>query len=802
MMVAWLAGTAALAGRSAGELLRDVEHLQVVGSVLYVAAHPDDENTRLIAWLEGQRGVRTAYLSMTRGGGGQNLIGLEQDDLLGVVRTGELLAARRLDGAEQYFTRTRDFGYSKSSEETLALWGHDEALADVVRAIRTFRPDVIVTRFPTTGETHGHHLASAILAGEAFVKAADPAYVTPGLQPWAADRLLHNRSSWSIDPTTDTSAWVQLDVGTYDPRIGQSYGEVAAASRTMHKSQGFGSEPELGPQIEYFVPTAGTALAAGDDLLEGLELTWARFEGTRKLAKTLQKAATRFDAQAPHEILPQLVQARAQLELVPDAHWRELKRAEIDQVIADCVGLWLAARATQPAVAPGGELEVTLTALQRAPAEVSLRQVTLSSGVSAQGAALAENSPWTSDLSLTVPQDTPYSRPHWLDSVEDEAVHIQADTPAALQATFELVVGGQPLTVVRPVEFAWTDPVQGERSHPVEVLPAVTATFSQRATMIPSGSPATSRLTLRATSGPAEGVLRLQAPDGLTVQPAEIPFALAEASAELGVEIVVQAAVGAAPGPLRASVEVGGRQSALQQTVVDHPHLPRRTVLAPAVQTLVPLELQRGQTARIGYVAGSGDSVADGLRAVGYAVEELSEQDLAAGQLSRFDAIVMGIRAYNTHPRLLALHGPLMAYVADGGRLLVQYNTNNRFDPLQGEIGPWPFQISRARVTDETAEMLPTDPAHPALLSPNKLGPQDFAGWVQERGLYFADAWDPSYEPLFSAHDPGEEPLLGSTLLARHGEGVFVYTGLSFFRQLPAGVPGAYRLLANLLAVP
>jgi LmbE family N-acetylglucosaminyl deacetylase len=802
MFLAWLAGTEAVAGKSAGELQRDLAHLQVVGSVLYVAAHPDDENTRLIAWLEGERGVRTAYLSMTRGGGGQNLIGSEQDDLLGVVRTGELLAARRLDGAEQYFTRMRDFGYSKSPEETLALWGRDEALADVVRAIRTFRPDVIVTRFPTTGETHGHHLASAILAGEAFTRAADPAYVTPGLEPWAADRLLHNRSSWNIDESTDTSGWVQLDVGTYDPLIGQSYGEVAAASRTMHKSQGFGSEPELGPQLEYFVPTAGTPLGAGDDLFEGLELTWARFEGTKKLAKTLQTAVERFDPEAPHEVLPWLAKAHAQLALVPDPHWRELKRAELEQVMADCVGLWLAARATSPAVGPGAELKVTLTALQRAPAQVTLEKVTLTGGQSVEAEALGENTPWTNELAWTVPEDMPYSRPHWLDEVRDEAQHVQADTPASLQAIFTLEIEGQPLAIVRPVEFAWTDPVQGERVHPVEVLPAVTATFSQRATMIPSGSPAKSRLTLRATSGPAQGTLRLAVPEGLTVSPAEVPFSLGEAGAELGVELVVQASPGAAPGPLQATVEVGGTESALQQIVVDHPHLPRRTVLSPAVQTLVPLELQRGQTARIGYVAGSGDTVADGLRAVGYSVEELSEQDLAAGDLSRLDAIVMGIRAYNTHPRLLALHGPLMAYVAQGGRLLVQYNTNTRWDPLQGEIGPKPFQISRARVTDETAEMVPTDPAHPALLSPNKLGPEDFAGWVQERGLYFADSWDPSYEVLFASHDPGEEPLLGSTLVTRHGEGVFVYTGLSFFRQLPAGVPGAYRLLANLLAMP
>lgn len=806
-----LAGKA-LAGKPPGEILRDLEHLSVVGSVLYVAAHPDDENTRLIAYLEGERGVRTAYLSMTRGGGGQNLIGAEQDELLGVVRTGELMAARAIDGAEQRFTRMRDFGYSKSSEETLSLWNRQEALDDVVRVIREFRPDVIVTRFPPTGETHGHHLASAILAAEAFTKAADPAYTTPGLQPWQADRLLYNRSSWSIDETTDTSGWVKLDVGSYDARLGQSYGEIAAASRTMHKSQGFGSAPDPGPIVEYFVPTAGTPLGAGDDLLTGLTLDWSRFEGTRPLVKALRTAVKRFDPAAPHEVLPQLARVHALLQDVPDPGWRERKQAELAQIMADCAGLWLTARAERAQVVPGHELKVTLTAIHRSPAEVTLRDVKLLGGAeqTVQGSRLDERTPWTSELVLSVPQDTPYTQPHWLreppgsfqNTISEPSLRTMPETEPSLQAAFTLDLAGARVTLVRPVAFAWTDPVQGERIQPVEVLPAVTATFDQRARVVLQDGPVTSRLTLRATSGAASGTLRLSAPAGMTVEPQELAFTLTDQTPEQVVQLRLSAAPDAAPGPLQATVEVGGVASGLQQVVIDYPHLPRRTVLSPATQQLVPVALQRGEVARVGYVAGSGDGVADALRGVGYAVEELTEQSIAAGDLGRFDAIVMGIRAYNTHPRLLALHGPLMTYVAAGGRLIVQYNTNNRFDPLEGAIGPAPFQISRKRVTDETAAMVPVDPAHPALHAPNALAEVDFEGWVQERGLYFADAWDEAYQPLFTLHDPGEEPLSGSTLIARHGEGVFVYTGLSFFRQLPAGVPGAYRLLANLLAMP
>lgn len=790
-----------------GEILRDIEHLNVVGSVLYVAAHPDDENTELISWLEDDRGVRTAYLSMTRGGGGQNLVGTEQGELLGVVRTGELLAARGVDGAEQRFTRMIDFGFSKSPDETLAFWGHDDALDDVVRAIRAFRPDVIVTRFGIDGGTHGHHTASAILAREAFAAAADPAYVTPGLAPWTTDRLLHNRSNWNLDPTTDTSTWLKADVGSYDPLTGLSVGEVAATSRTMHKSQGFGTEPEVGPLPEYFVPVLGTGLSADQDLLAGLDLGWSRFEGTKPLARALKKTAARFDPTAPERSLGDLAKAHALLERIPDAEWRASKTADLEAVMADTVGLWLTARAERAAVAPGGSVKVALTALCRAPADVVLHEVRL--GTTTSGGALAENQPWTAEIALAVPPETPVTRPHWMveppgpamDTISDPALRNQPDTPPFFQAEFDLAIGGVRMTVRRPVEFAWTDSVLGERVHPLEVLPPATATFDHPGRILPAGAASTTRVTVRADAGPAEGVLRLTAPPGIIATPSEVAFALDDTAPERVVDVSLSAAPGAAPGPLSATIEVGGVRSAFQQTVIDHPHLPRRTVLLPAVQQLVPVDVKRGPTTRVGYVTGSGDAVPDGLRAVGYTVEELGEDDLLGSDLSRFDAIVMGIRAYNTRPRLLAMHEPLMRYVAGGGRLLVQYNTNNRFDPLAGGIGPAPFAIGRERVTDETAEMTAPNPAHPALVGPNVLGPADFEGWVQERGLYFAESWDPAYETLFSAHDPGEAPLLGSTLVAHHGEGVFVYTGLSFFRQLPAGVPGAYRLLANLLAL-
>lgn len=790
-----MAPTARAEPPSAGRLLRDIENLRVVGSVLYVAAHPDDENTALLSWLSNQRGVHTTYLSLTRGDGGQNLVGSEQAELLGVVRTGELLAARAIDGAEQRFTRLRDFGYSKTAEESLALWGHDEALADVVQVIEELRPDVVVTRFPTHGPTHGHHLASARLALEAFEVAE-----------WKPQRVLRNVSRWSLGPDADTSAWLAVDIGTWDPLLGRSMGEIAAASRTMHKSQGFGAAPQVGPQIEYFEWMAGAPV--GDDLFEGISLGLDRFEGTARLDRALRLAAERFDPRAPHAVIDLLARAHAHLDDLPDPWWRERLRIDLERIMAECAGLWLTARADRPAVSPGGALDLRLQALLRAPADVELRGVRLQPGPSVDGAKLRTASPWTTSLSLTVPSDQPLSIPHWLAepasgtryTITDPSLRTAADTPASLQVAFDLTIAGRELTLWRPVEYALTDPVHGERRHPVEVLPPATASFDAQALVIPHGRPVTTRLVLRATSEPLDARLQLVAPPGVTVSPDTLDVSLVPGRERL-LEVRLNATPDAEPGFVRAVLDIDGSTTSLREDRIDLPHLPRRTILRPSDLHVAPADVRRGPVQRVGYLPGSGDEVGRVLRRLGYEVEEIDDDRIAAGALDGFDAIVLGVRAWNTRPRLVALRERLDAWVERGGRLIVQYNTNNRLDPFTDDLGPAPLLIGRGRVTDETAAMVPVDPAHPALRHPNRLGPEDFEGWVQERGLYFAQSWDPAWQPVFSVADAGEEPQLGSTLVLRHGDGVVVYTGLSFFRQLPAGVPGAHRLFANLLAL-
>ena len=790
---------------SSSELLRDIENLQVVGSALYVAAHPDDENTRLLHELAERRGLRTAYLSITRGGGGQNLIGTEQSEMLGVVRTGELMAARSIDGAEQRFTRARDFGYSKSPEEALAIWGHEETLSDVVGAIRSFRPDVIITRFSPEGGGHGHHTASARLAVEAFNAAADPERFEG--DPWQADRILRNQSSWRRPDDFDPSQWPQVEVGGFDPLTGRSVGEIAAASRTMHKSQGFGASPSVTPQAETFEPLAGVAPAGGSDVLDGLDLGWSRFEDTKPLQKALEKAVERFDPRAPHAVLPQLAKAHGLMTEVSDPYWRQVKLAELEQVMLDCAGLWLTARSEQPAVAPGDALTVDLLVVNRSPVRIASLQATLR-GHQATGDLRAFGT-WEHRLETELPADEPLTVPHWLAeppssaryAVDDPAWRNAADTPSNLRVNFAIRVAGVDIQATVPVVHAWTDRVHGERGHQVEVLPPATVRFEQPGLLLPEGETAVTKLVIRAPVGETAGTVSLTAPEGVSVNPAEVSFELTRRGADQVVELALTAGDGAKAGPLQATVHSRGGDWTWQQRVIDHTHLPRRSVLSPAQMALSPVALDRGGARRIGYVMGSGDTVPDVLRGLGYAVEELDEDALLAGDLGRFDAIVLGIRAYNTRPRLMTLNPQLLDYVAGGGRVVMQYNTNSRWSTLEGPIGPAPFTIGRGRVTDETAPMTALDPEYPALVGPNALTPGDFDDWVQERGLYFATEWDAAWTPLFSSHDAGEDPLEGSTLVAVHGEGVFVYTGLSFFRQLPAGVPGATRLFANLLAL-
>jgi LmbE family N-acetylglucosaminyl deacetylase len=802
---------------NAAELLRDIERLSVVGNVLYVAAHPDDENTRLLAYLVNEKHLRAAYLSVTRGEGGQNLIGSEQGPLLGVIRTQELLAARRIDGAEQFFTRARDFGYSKTPEETLDIWGKDQVLADYVWVIRSFKPDVIISRFPTNGaETHGHHTASAMLAVEAFRAAADPKFHPQQLKyvsTWQAKRVVWNRFVFNARPGDDVSGFVKQDVGTYSPLLGVSYGELAAESRSMHKSQGFGVAPGRGPALEYFQVQQGEP--AQQSVFDGIDFTWSRVAGSKRLTELLAKAKEQLKVESPHTIIPILLDAYAALQALPPNPWKEHKQSQLVNAIAACAGLWVDAYSSDFSVVPGGELKVNVLTLNRSPAGLQLREIRFpDGGVVAVNKPLANNEPLQQEQTVHVPVDASYSNPYWLDQPPDRGTFRVSDPkliglpeqPPTLSAELVFSIGGRTFSMTRPISHKWTDPVAGERYRSVDVVPPVTINPSATTQMFPDPKPRELRLVLKSGMPNAEGVLRAELPAGWSAHPASIPFKLGKKGAEQELTLEIRPPEAKTLDPsdslvatLRLVAEVAGKKSSRSLIQIEHSHIPIQTLFPDAEVKLVRFDLKTGKK-KLGYIVGAGDEVPVALRQVGYAVTLLGEDSLRNEPLGQFDAIVVGVRAYNTQDRMPFYYKKLMDYVAGGGTLVVQYNTVNFISRAPPEIGPYSFEISRDRVTDETAAVTFEIPRDPILQKPNKLAARDFEGWVQERGLYFAGKWDEHYRTPVSMHDPGESPKRGGLLVTTYGKGAFIYTGLAFFRQLPAGVPGAYRLFANLIS--
>ena len=809
--------------RNAAEIRLALRKLQVMGSALYVGAHPDDENTAFLSWLSSGRLVRTAYLSLTRGDGGQNLIGSETGEQLGVIRTQELLAARRIDGAEQFFTRARDFGFSKNPDETLDIWGHDRILADVVWVIRRFRPDVIITRFATDGSGgHGHHTASAILAEEAFSAAADPARYPEQLgsvKTWQAKRLLWNAYRFGNAPPDTSRTRLRADLGAFNPLLGRSYTEIAGQSRSMHKSQGFGAAERRGTFENTFEHRLGER--ATRDLFEGVDLTWGRVKGGDVVQGLLAKAERAFDPDHPAAILPALFAAHAAMGAIGPDPLVAAKRAELLSVIRSCAGLWIEATAASPSATPGSRLRVTISALNRCDAPLTLEGIVLPYGASARltgdpktnpaaGRELAHtplpaNRPVAAEAEIALPADLPLTQPYWLRvpalkgsfQVADQALIGTPENPPALDARVSVRGFGETIVLDAPVVYRWVDPVQGERYRPLEIAPRATCRLDQGVYLFPDLKPREVRLTVESADTSLDAVARLVFPNGWKAAPAEAPVKLAGRGAEREIRFVVTPASGPADATVGADLEVGGQHLSYRLVRIDHPHIPVQTLFPPAEAHLVRADV-RHAGAEVGYLMGSGDAVPDALRQMGFHVTLLGDEDVERADLSRFDALVVGVRAYNTRPRLLALEPRLLDYVTNGGRLVVQYQTPD--EALSGKLGPFPFTISRDRVTVEEAPMRLLKPQHPLLTAPNKIGNDDWDGWVQERGLSYANPWDPKYETVLSANDPGETPKDGGLLYAKVGKGVYIYTGLAWFRQLPAGVPGAYRLFANLVS--
>lgn len=798
----------------ASEIKLKLRKLNFLGSVLYVAAHPDDENTRAIAYLANDRLATTAYLSMTRGDGGQNLIGPEIRDLLGLIRTQELMAARKIDGGEQFFTRAIDFGFSKNYKETFEIWNKEEVLSDVVRVIREFKPDVILTRFPPDERAgHGHHTASAILAQEAF-DLTNNASVYPDqvtqFGTWQASAIYTNTGRWwnqTIDE--NTPGIISMNVGKYNTLLGKSYSEIAAESRTQHKSQGFGSPGRRGDAFEFFEYVKGEK--AEEDVFEKINTRWSKIKGGEKVQGWIDKAIQDFDDENPAASVPLLLQLRKEIASLENSVWRTRKLKEVEQLIRDCAGLFVEAVATHYWASPGQKIAIDFEVINRSGVTITLQQLqcetlTIDSTFSLP---LKNNALITFKSSKTIRSDKPYSSPYWLKekhslglfTVEDKNLIGKPENDPAVIFNMKFSVLGESIWLDVPLIFKQTDPVKGELWRPFEVVPPVFINFSQPVYVFADPSPKVVSVLLKSASSQIRnGNLRLELPDGWRSEPSDFSFEMKQQGEEQTYNFTVYPGKIDFEGNLNAHVVSDGKRFSNSLMTIQYDHIPVQTLLPAAQAKVVRMQLKK-EGAVVGYIRGAGDDIPGSLRNMGYDVWEMKNDEVTAVNLKKVDAVVLGVRALNTNERIRFIMPDLLNYVKAGGVLLVQYNTNHDLEIDKERFSPYQLTLSRERVTEEDSDVRILKSDHLVLNYPNKITPKDFDGWVQERGLYFPSSWSEQFDAVLSMNDKGEQARNGSLLIAKYGEGHYVYTGLSFFRELPEGVPGAYKLFANIISL-
>ena len=811
--------------RLATPILQELRAFRELGSVLYVAAHPDDENTQLITYLARGRGYRTGYLSLTRGDGGQNESGPEFGEKLGLARTWELLAARQLDGGHQFFTRALDFGYSKDVNETLRIWDRQQVLADVVRVIRQFRPDVVITRFsPTPSSTHGHHTASSVLALEAFKLAGDPTAFpeqlapSSGLTPWQPKRILHNNTPYNSQLNANSPLYakaLKLEVAGTDPGSGEAFGAIANRSRAMHITQGFGSLATAqvrSSRLETFELLAGDRAAT--DLLDGVDVSWSRYPGGAVVGTLIDTTIADFNPADPTASVAALLTLRERLAAWPADPVLTAKRTQLDHLLQACLGLVIETISPQAEVTPGEILALAHRATLRSGGAtvrwVSIRYPSLNTEL-AVGTTLAVGATLTREAQPTLPKSTPPSQPYWLRAEGTAGMSVVADAeligrpvnPPAFPVEFVFEIAGQTLSVSdEPIQIvAPASAAQARR--PLAVVAPVALAFADEVALLAPNSRQPTVIEVTAARANAAGTLRLELPAGWQAAPATHSFHLKNAGDKIQLTFTLTAPAHPATASIRAVADLDGLTYDQQRIAIRYPHLPVLLLQPTARLQVVALDLAiRGR--KVGYLPGAGDNTSAALQQMGYAVTLLTGADLTPEKLHDLDAVVIGVRAFNERTDLAAHLSGLFAYSKAGGTVIAQYNRPNGLKTPT--LAPYALSIMgdapNFRVTDENAVVTFLAPNHPALTTPNRLGPADFTGWVQERGAYFPSTWDETkFTALLAMHDPGAAPLTSSILVAPYGQGYFVYTSLAFFRQLPAGVPGAYRLFANLVSL-
>ncbi len=800
----------AQSGTTSSVLFNDIKKLANTQTVMYIAAHPDDENTRLISWLTNKQHAETYYLSLTRGDGGQNLIGTEKGSALGVLRTQELLEARKVDGGLQLFTRANDFGYSKNVDETLTIWDKNQLLNDIVWSIRKYQPDILITRFDpdSNGKTHGHHTTSALLAKEAFTLAGDPKAFPEQLEqlkPWTPERILFNTSWWFYGSReafeqADRSNLYSVDIGEYYPELGLSNNEIAAISRSKHACQGFGMALQRGSELEYL------------ELLDGSRPTTSSiFSGIpnrypQNIQKKFDALINQFDFSNPENSFEQLTLIYKSLNAQPASLWRDRKLNAISDVLLQMKGIYTEWVTASPYAIPGATVQTELEVTNRGskPLRTSLK---FNDNQLVPSQSIGSNESLKQSKEINIPQSSAYDNPYWLDEemsgigqyvLVDPNLTGNAERPKTTQATITYDFETIRFDKAIDLSVKSVNPAEGEIYEPFYVLPPATVTLDQMVYLFANDQSQSIVLTVTAFEDNISGTASLSSDNNLwkISQPQSLNIAHSGDKSQLIFQ--VWPPKNQVQSQLFAQLTIKGKNYNQSLEVIDYDHIDKQIVLKPAQAQMGKVDLVVPKV-RVAYIEGSGDDVVESLQQVGITITDLAEEEWSDLTPNNYDVALVGIRAFNVLDHADRLSERLNAFAKAGGTVIVQYQTYRGLKVDQ--FAPYKLTLGRDRIAEEDAQLTMLDPNHPVFNTPNKINSADFNGWVQERGLYFATEWDSHYTPLLEGQDRGEEMKQGIFLVSDYGQGKYVYTGLSFFRELPAGVPGAYRLMANLLAL-
>ncbi len=783
---------------TSSEIYDDLLRLQNNTTVMYLAAHPDDENTRIISWLTHEKHVDAVYLSLTRGDGGQNLIGTEKGELLGLLRTQELLEARKVDKGRQWFTRALDFGYSKTATETLKFWDKQKILADVVWAIRKNKPEIIITRFDpnSNGETHGHHTASALLAMEAFDLAGDPKAFPEQLKyvkVWQPKRMFYNTSWWFFGSKenfdkADKTGLFSIDVGNYYPTLGISNNEISSKARSKHACQGFGMALERGTDLEYLKFLKGDQ-PKSNDIFEGINLA----SENSTIKTQMEKLITEYQFNNPQSSLNNLVKL---YDLLKKNKGEKEKLDQVKNQILKTQGIYFEWTTPNAFGTLDQEIPTRLEIANRS-------NTVLNFLLSGQTKEIPANETYKTAEKLKI-SEKQLSNPYWLKETPKNNLYVvnnpevigQAEILNPVKKIMTIQFGSTKIDFDIPLQQKTVDPSIGELYEPFYIAPSFVANFDQE-NFIFSNQAKQIWVEVESFVQNSTATVSLKgSKDWKISAPQTIDFK--EIGEKKKVVFAVEPISKNANSNLSAIIEANGKTYNQSLNIVEYPHIDRQIWVKNSQAKIQNLDLKI-PAVKIAYIKGSGDDIPSSLKAIGLKVEELDIKNWNASDLKNYDVLILGIRAFNTQPEMGIINKDIWKFVENGGLVINQYNTNRGL--LTDEIAPFPLKLGANRISEEDAKMKFLIPTHPIFNVPNTITEKDMNHWVQERGLYFADSWDEKLTPLLEGNDTGESPQKGSLLVGKYGKGMYVYTGLSFFRELPAGVPGAYKLFMNILAL-